>query len=162
MAHAVEVRPPFLDPRIVDFAARLPERFKLSRAGSKLVLRNLMGNKLPPSVLRRPKVGLDIPIHEWFRGVLRPLLLDTLNEEWVDRGGLFHWPAVQSLLEQHQARKGNWGYHLWGLLTLTLWMRRWNIEVPNEWTPMPLPQEEVVVGDPSLHWRPASYSVETS
>jgi asparagine synthase (glutamine-hydrolysing) len=154
MAHAVEVRPPFLDPRIVDFAASLPERFKLTRAGSKLVLRNLMHDKLPQSVLTRPKTGLDIPIHEWFRGALRPLLRDTLSEEYVRRSGLFHWPVVQSLLEQHQARKGNWGYHLWGLLTLTIWMRRWAIELPNEWAPAPLPQEAVAVADSSLHLQP--------
>jgi asparagine synthase (glutamine-hydrolysing) len=153
MAHALEVRPPFLDPRIVDFAAGLPERFKLSRAGSKLVLRNLMRNKLPQAVLTRPKVGLDIPIHEWFRGELRALLEDTLNEESLHRDGLFHWPVVRFLLEQHQARKANWGYHLWGLLTLTIWMRSWNIEVPNEWTTAPAAQEEVIVGDSSLRWQ---------
>lgn len=162
MAHAVEVRPPFLDPRVVDFAASLPERFKLSRAGSKLVLRHLMRDKLPPSVLTRPKVGLDIPIHEWFRGALRPLLKDTLSEEWVRLSGLFHWPMIESLLEQHQARKGNWGYHLWGLLTLAIWMRHWNIELPNEWSPAPVTQEDVITGDSSLHWQPVSYSVETS
>jgi len=162
MAHAVEVRPPFLDPRIVDFAAGLPEHFKLNRAGSKLVLRNLMRNKLPKAVLTRPKTGLDIPIHEWFRGVLRPLLEDTLNEESIRRDGLFRWPVVRSLLEQHQARKGNWGYHLWGLLTLTIWMRRWAIEAPNRWTPAPLPQEEVAVADSSLHWQPVWSSAEIS
>lgn len=162
MAHAVEVRPPFLDPRIVDFAAGLPERYKLSRTGSKLVLRNLMRRKLPQTVLTRPKVGLDIPIHEWFRGVLRPLLEDTLNEESLRRDGLFHWPVVQLLLDEHQSRRANWGYHLWGLLILTIWMRSWNIEVPNEWITAPAQQEEVIVGDSSLHWQPVSYSVETS
>ena len=81
MAHSLEVRPPFLDPRIVDFATRLPDDFKLRGQQSKYVLRRLMQNKLPPYVLRRPKIGFDIPIHDWFRGVLRPLLLDTLSEE---------------------------------------------------------------------------------
>ncbi|MDE2466577.1 MAG: asparagine synthase (glutamine-hydrolyzing), partial [Alphaproteobacteria bacterium] len=67
MAHAIEARPPFLDDRIVDFAARLPERFKIGGGQTKLVLRHLMEKRLPRSVLSRPKTGLDIPIHEWFR-----------------------------------------------------------------------------------------------
>jgi asparagine synthase (glutamine-hydrolysing) len=132
MAHSLEARPPFLDPRIVDFANHLPEQLKLQGATSKLVLRRLMRGKLPASVLRRPKVGFDIPIHDWFRGVLRPLLLDTLSREAVGASGLFHWPVVDEMVRQHLDRKANWGYHLWGLTVLLIWMRRWRIEVPEE------------------------------
>jgi asparagine synthase (glutamine-hydrolysing) len=134
MAHSVESRPPFLDSRIVDFAASLPDHFKLRGSTSKLVLRRLMNGKLPPSVLARPKVGFDIPIHDWFRGVLRPLLLDTLSEDAVRSSNLFDWPALERLLQQHLERKTNIGYHLWGLLVLFIWMRRWNIEVATEKT----------------------------
>jgi asparagine synthase (glutamine-hydrolysing) len=130
MAHAVEVRPPFLDPRIVAFAARLPQRFKISGLETKVVLRRLMKDALPQDVLKRPKVGFDIPIHEWFRGVLRPLLLDTLSEEAITESGLFDWPAVRRLIDEHLGRKANLGYHLWGMITLILWMKRWKIEAP--------------------------------
>ncbi|MGZ4787705.1 MAG: asparagine synthase (glutamine-hydrolyzing) [Terriglobales bacterium] len=130
MAHSLEVRPPFLDPRIVDFTRSLPDDFKLCGTTSKYVLRRLMRGKLPPSVLQRPKVGFDIPIHEWFRGVLRPLLLDTLSEEAITQTNLFYWPAVESLLADHLARRRNVGYHLWGLMVLLLWIRKWKIETP--------------------------------
>lgn len=132
MAHSLEVRPPFLDPRIVDFAASLPDSFKLHGSSSKYVLRRLMQDKLPHSVLHRPKIGFDIPIHDWFRGVLRPLLLDTISEDAVKQTKLFRWPAVERLLHDHLDRKANYGYHLWGLLVLLIWMREWNIEVPAE------------------------------
>jgi asparagine synthase (glutamine-hydrolysing) len=132
MAHSLEVRPPFLDPRIVDFAASLPEDFKLRGSQSKYVLRRLMKGKLPASVLRRPKIGFDIPIHDWFRGALRPMLLDTLSEDAVKATKLFHWPAVERLVHEHLARKTNWGYHLWGLMTLLIWMRRWKVELMPE------------------------------
>ena len=132
MAHSLEVRPPFLDDRIVDFAARLPDDYKLRGSQSKYVLRRLMQNKLPPSVLRRPKIGFDIPIHEWFRGVLRPLLLETLSEEAVTASNLFRWPYVRHLLDAHLERRANLGYHLWGLLVLFIWMKRWNIETAVE------------------------------
>jgi asparagine synthase (glutamine-hydrolysing) len=150
MAHSVEVRPPFLDDRIVDFAARLPRRFKIRGTQTKLVLRELMKKELPPSVLNRPKTGLDIPIHEWFRGVLRPLLIESMNEAAVRQTGLFHWPAVQQLIEEHQNRKANWGYHLWGLLTLILWMKRWEVEAPAVSTQVRRPQEEAILEASSL------------
>ena len=109
MAHSLEVRPPFLDPRIVDFAAGLPERFKLRGSQSKYVLRRLMRDKLPRSVLRRPKIGFDVPIHEWLRGVLRPLLLETLSQEAVLATGLFHWPAVKQQISAHLGKKSESG-----------------------------------------------------
>jgi asparagine synthase (glutamine-hydrolysing) len=127
MAHSLEARPPFLDPRIVDFSARLPEQFKLRGQQSKYVLRRLMQDKLPPNVLRRPKIGFDIPVHDWFRGVLRPMLLDTLSEEAVRASGLFNWHAMEQLLTDHLERKANLGYHLWGLMVLLLWMKQWNV-----------------------------------
>src|SRR5208337_491403 len=79
MAHSLEVRTPFLDHRIVEFAARLPQNLKIRGGQLKFVLRELMKGKLPPAVLQRPKEGFDIPAHDWLRTVLRPLLMDTLN-----------------------------------------------------------------------------------
>jgi asparagine synthase (glutamine-hydrolysing) len=88
MAHSLEVRPPFLDHRIVEFAASLPVRLKIHGNTLKYVLRELMKDKLPAAVLRRKKEGFDIPIHDWFRGPLRPLLLDTLTERTIAHSGL--------------------------------------------------------------------------
>ena len=162
MAHAVEVRPPFLDPRIVAFAARLPQRYKIAGLETKLVLRRLMKDALPPAVLRRPKVGFDIPIHEWFRGVLRPLLLDTLSERAVTESGLFHWPAVRRLIDDHLGRKANWGYHLWGMVTLILWIQRWNIVAPASQALVLAAQSDVFATEQPLEWQPAAYSAQTS
>lgn len=128
MAHSLEMRPPFLDHRIVEFAASLPESFKIRGRRQKYLLRELMREKLPPSILRRKKIGFDIPAHEWFRGVLRPLLLDTLTEEAVERTGLFRWEAIRSFLRDHLERRANLGFHLWGLLMLFLWINRWKIQ----------------------------------
>ncbi len=128
MAHAVEVRPPFLDHRVVEFAARLPIDLKIRGRTTKFVLRRLAECKLPKGMLNRRKEGLDIPVHQWLRGRLRPLLLDALSPGAVAQAGLFSTSAVQGLIAQHLNRKANLGYHLWGLLTLHLWIRRWNIQ----------------------------------
>ena len=125
MAHSLEVRTPFLDHRIVEFAARLPQDLKIRGGQLKYVLRELMKNRLPPAVLHRRKEGFDIPAHDWLRTILRPLLLDTLNERTVRQSGIFSWPAIESSIRAHMERRANLGYHLWGLLVLFLWMRRW-------------------------------------
>jgi asparagine synthase (glutamine-hydrolysing) len=128
MAHSLEVRPPFLDHRIVEFASRLPEHLKISGSQLKLVLRHLMRGKLPAQVLKRKKEGFDIPAHDWLRGPLRSLLLDTLTRDAVEKSNLFDWNTVDALIRKHLDRRANLGYHLWGLLTLFLWMKRWDIQ----------------------------------
>src|SRR6185436_15080746 len=80
------------------------------------------------SLLKRRKVGFDVPAHDWFRGALLPLLLDTLTPEAVGAAGVFNYSAIRSLIRDHTERRANVGYHLWGLLTLFLWMKRWNIQ----------------------------------
>ena len=130
MAHSLEVRPPFLDHRIVEFAASLPARLKIRGRTQKVVLRELMRGKLPESVLTRKKAGFDIPTHDWFRGPLRGLLRDTVTGEAARASGVFDARAIEALMGDHMERRTNAGYHLWGLLTLFLWMKRWKVEAP--------------------------------
>jgi len=128
MAHSLEVRPPFLDHRIVEFAARLPERFKIRGSRLKFLLKELMKDKLPRAVLKRKKEGFDIPAHHWFRGPLQALLADTVSQSAVRASGVFCWPEIERLMQSHFSRRANVGYHLWGLLILFLWMRTWKIQ----------------------------------
>ncbi len=128
MAHSLEVRPPFLDHRIVEFAASLPQRLKIRGLTQKYLVKALMRGKLPDLILDRKKAGFDIPAHDWFRGPLRSLLLDTLSPRAIAETGIFDVQAVASLIRDHLDRRVNAGYHLWGLLTLFLWMRRWGIQ----------------------------------
>jgi asparagine synthase (glutamine-hydrolysing) len=127
MAHSIEVRPPFLDHRILEFAATLPSSFKIRGRQQKFVLRDLMQPQLTPSIIRRSKVGFDIPAHEWLRGPLRTLLMDTFEWARSEHGELFNFDRIWQLTELHMSRTINVGYHLWGLMTLFLWMKRWNI-----------------------------------
>jgi asparagine synthase (glutamine-hydrolysing) len=127
MAHSVEVRPPFLDHRIIEFAATLPPELKIRGSRQKLLLKEAMRNKLPQAVLTRKKVGFDIPAHEWLRGVLHPMLVDTLNSGLAEYPSLFRTDEVNRLLREHMERRINVGYHLWGLMILFQWMKRWHI-----------------------------------
>ncbi|MGA9883228.1 MAG: asparagine synthase (glutamine-hydrolyzing) [Candidatus Acidiferrales bacterium] len=128
MAHAVEARPALLDHRIVEFVAKLPASYKIRGSRQKWILKELMSDKLPAAVLNRKKTGLDIPAHEWLRGPLRPLLSDALAvaSEYSD---LFNIGGIQSCVSRHMERRENLGYHLWGLMILFLWMKRWRIQL---------------------------------
>lgn len=142
MAHSLEVRPPFLDHRIVEFAATLPASLKMRGSEQKIVLKQLMKNKLPEMILRRKKVGFDIPAHEWMRGTLRGLLLDTVQEGLAEHPQLFRPGVVQELVRLHLERRINIGYHLWGLLLLFLWMKKWRIQAASSPAPASWIQEK--------------------
>jgi asparagine synthase (glutamine-hydrolysing) len=128
MAHSLEVRPPFLDHRIVEFAASLPADLKIRGSHQKFILRQLMRDKLPPAVLTRAKIGFDIPAHDWLRGPLRDLLVDTLQAGAAEHAELFNSEILLKFVRLHLERKANIGYHLWGLLILFLWMNKWQIQ----------------------------------
>ncbi len=130
MAHALEVRPPFLDHEIVEFAARLPQRFKVRGRRQKYILKRLMEGKLPPEILQRKKVGFDIPAHDWLRRELKPLVLDVISPSSLARTGVFHTSSLEGLVEDHLEGRANVGFHLWGLLILLLWMEKWQVQSP--------------------------------
>jgi len=135
MAHSVEVRPPFLDHRLVEFAAKLPASFKIRGTQQKFILKELMKDKLPTEILKRKKIGFDIPAHEWLRGPLRSLLIDTLHYGAAECGEIFRTDVIDTYLRLHLERKANVGYHLWGLLILFLWMKKWRIQAASSATP---------------------------
>ncbi len=134
MAHAVELRPPFLDHRIVEFAATLPASLKIQGSRQKFLLKELMRDKLPQSILQRKKIGFDIPAHEWIRGPLRSLVVDTLRSGLSDYPEIFKSDVIETYLCDHLEKRINVGYHLWGLMILFLWMKKWRIQAPTSST----------------------------
>ena len=128
MAHSLEVRPPFLDHRIVEFAATLPASLKIRGSRQKVLLKELMRDKLPSSVLQRKKVGFDIPAHDWLRGCLRPLMMEVLTDGASEHAALFRREVIEAQIQDHLERRVNIGYHLWGLMVLFLWMKKWRIQ----------------------------------
>jgi asparagine synthase (glutamine-hydrolysing) len=87
-----------------------------------------MRGKLPPAILTRKKVGFDIPTHDWFRGPLRPLLEEALAFASAEHSEFFQMPRIEAHVRAHLERRANIGYHLWGLMTLFLWMKKWRIQ----------------------------------
>ena len=121
MAHALEVRCPFLDTEVVEFAARLPDR-QLLQGESKLVLRTAARRLLPPEVIDRKKMGFGIPLEHWFRHALRPMVNDLLLDRTARERGLFDPREVQSLVKTLDGRAPRYD-RVWTLLMLELWFR---------------------------------------
>jgi len=123
MATSIESRVPFLDQELVEFAARLPDDWKLSGLTTKRVLREAMKGLLPDAILNRPKMGFPVPFAQWTRqgwnGVLRDVLLDRRTRE----RGIIDPPAVDTLLRDHAEGRTAGGDRLWSLLNLELWYR---------------------------------------
>lgn len=132
MAHSLEVRPPFLDHRIVQFAATLPLHLKINGSRQKVLLKELMRKKLPLPVLQRKKMGFDIPAHGWMRGPLREMLLEIVSDGAANHDDLFRPAVLQGYVKIHLNRRANLGYHLWGLLILFLWLKKWGIQSTTE------------------------------
>jgi asparagine synthase (glutamine-hydrolysing) len=123
MANSLEARSPLLDHRLVEFCAALPSTYKLRGRTSKWLLRQLMRNRLPASVLQRSKMGFGVPVGEWLRGELRPLLEDTLLSPRSLARGYFEPAAVRALVDEHLTRQADRTSHIWALLMLELWFR---------------------------------------
>jgi asparagine synthase (glutamine-hydrolysing) len=123
MANSLEARSPFLDHRLIEFCASLPSSLKLRGRTSKWLLRSLMRDRLPSDILTRPKMGFGVPVGEWLRGELRPLMEDTLFSSRALQRGYFRPEAVRSLVDEHLTRRADRTSHIWALLMLELWQR---------------------------------------
>ena len=121
MANSLEGRSPFLDHELIEWAFRLPPEMGLDAFEGKLVLKALARKFLPHSVIDRPKMGFGIPIHSWFRGPLLDMAREVLLSAQAKQRDLFDHAAVERLIDDHVAKKGDFGYKLWALLTLELW-----------------------------------------
>jgi asparagine synthase (glutamine-hydrolysing) len=125
MAHGLECRPPFLDHRVVEWAAGLPLKWKFRFGRGKRILRKTFADLLPEAIQNRSKMGFGVPLDHWFRGPLAGLAREVLLDSKSLQRGLFRAEAVRNLIEEHVAGRFNHAYRLWALLVLELWQQRW-------------------------------------
>jgi asparagine synthase (glutamine-hydrolysing) len=123
MAASIESRVPFLDHKLVEFAATLPDAWKLSGWTTKRILRESMKGVLPASILNRPKMGFPVPFAPWTRGAWNDVVRDVLLDRRSRERGLIDPEAVDRLLRQHADGHTEGSDRLWSLLNLELWHR---------------------------------------
>src|SRR5882724_11487880 len=124
MANSLEARSPFLDHHLIEFAASLPEKYKLRGLTTKYLLKRVLKKLLPAENLGRRKMGFGVPIGHWFRGKLQPFLRETILSEKALNRGLFRPQEIKRLVELHTRSERDYSPQLWTLLMLELWFQR--------------------------------------
>lgn len=126
MAVALEGRSPFLDHEFLELTAQIPFSLKLKGFNTKkYILKETLRGHIPDEILFRPKMGFNVPLDTWFREELKTYAINTLVNGYLIKKGLFKKQAIERLLKDHQEKKGNYGNHIWALLTLELWFEEY-------------------------------------
>ena len=124
MANALEVRSPFLDHRLMEFAASLPPHFKLRGLTKKYILKKMALKFVPEENIHRSKQGFGVPIGQWFRGELKDYLCDNLlSSDFLGRG-YFKPVAVKEMVNLHLSKQKDYSFQLWTLLMFELWHKK--------------------------------------
>lgn len=123
MAVSLEARSPFLDHKVIEFAASLPENLKLNGRETKSLLKRAAARVVPRTVLYRRKMGFGVPIGKWMRNEMQPFVHEILLGEKSLKRGLFNAATIERIVEQHTSGQKDYNQQLWTLLMLELWFQ---------------------------------------
>ncbi|HYX52397.1 MAG TPA: asparagine synthase C-terminal domain-containing protein, partial [Candidatus Limnocylindrales bacterium] len=123
MANSLEVRAPFTDYRLLEFAMRVPGNMKVRNMKTKWITREAMRGILPQEVIDKKKMGFNPPLPQWINGELKPVIERFLSRDTVERRGIFRPEAVQQLVEDHRQSRRDNALKIWALLMIEVWQR---------------------------------------
>jgi asparagine synthase (glutamine-hydrolysing) len=123
MANSLEVRCPFSDQEVVEFALGLPSKMKLRGLDTKWVVKEAMRGILPEEILRRKKMGFAPPLPKWINRELKPLIAGMLDPATIERRGIFRADSVARLLRDHTEQRRDNSMQIWALLMIEVWQR---------------------------------------
>lgn len=124
MANSLEARSPFLDHKLIEFVAQLPQEYKMSRLIKKYLLKKATKGLIPEENINRRKMGFAVPVGEWLRNELRGFLYENLLSGSSLNRGYFKPEAIRHMVNQHAEGKSDYSFQLWSLLMLELWHKR--------------------------------------
>jgi asparagine synthase (glutamine-hydrolysing) len=125
MANSLETRVPFLNPALFDFAWSLPLHYRAAPGRGKVVLREVLGRRVPAQLFERPKTGFGVPIGEWLRGPLSEWASDLLSPARLTRSGWFDAGVVATHWAEHRSGRRNHQHQLWTVLMFEAWRDTW-------------------------------------
>jgi asparagine synthase (glutamine-hydrolysing) len=124
MANSLEARSPFLDHKVIEFAASLPEQLKMSRFRPKSLLKKVAAKLVPREVIYRPKMGFGVPVGQWFRGEMKGFVRDILLGEHSLNRGIVKREKIEEYVAGHTSGQADHSFQIWTLLMLELWYQR--------------------------------------
>lgn len=125
MSQGLEGREPFLDQRIIEFAARLPDEYKYQNGVKKRILKDIVHRYIPKELMDRPKMGFAIPIGHWLKNELRELVEEHLSEKVIREQGILEPAYVTQLKKDFFSGKTEYETKIWYVLTFQMWYRKW-------------------------------------
>ncbi len=125
MAASLESREPFLDHRLIEFVAQLPDDVKIRNGEKKWLLKEIVHHYLPKEEMNRPKMGFAIPIEDWLAKELKNEVNFYLSQNRIEAGGFFKWSEINKLKTEFFAGKKEFGVKIWYLLCFEMWLERW-------------------------------------
>ncbi len=125
MAWSLELRVPYLDPRLVELAFGIPFDLKLSRSESKMIMRRTFADLIPAENLRAPKKGFNVPLGAWMRTKLDRYFEDSMPRSYVEREGIFNHDYIAYLREEHRRGRRDNAYELFAILIFDAWYRKY-------------------------------------
>ncbi|MCH2223354.1 MAG: asparagine synthase (glutamine-hydrolyzing) [Crocinitomicaceae bacterium] len=125
MAVSLEGREPFLDHRIIEFAARLPNHFKYHEGVKKRILRDIVHKYIPEKLMDRPKMGFAIPIAKWLNTDLKPYVEEYISQKKIDEQGIFEWSEIDKIKKAFFGGKKEYDVKIWYILMFQMWYERW-------------------------------------
>ena len=123
MSASIESRVPFLDHKLVEFAAQVPSKFKIRRFSGKYLVKQAMRQILPDAIIKRKKMGFPVPINQWFRRESVPIVRSVLASEQIREHGVFNVDYIKRLLHEHVNGSRDHSDALWTVLNFELWTR---------------------------------------
>jgi asparagine synthase (glutamine-hydrolysing) len=123
MAASLEARCPFLDRDLIEYAAALPDRFKVDGGRSKVILRDAFADLIPPEIEQRGKMGFGVPVGAWFRGELREYMRDLLLAPDARYRSMVSAAFVERTVRRHLSGEANLGPQLWTLIVFERWLQ---------------------------------------
>lgn len=127
MTASLEGREPFLDHRVIEWAATLPDDFKYHNGEKKYILKEIVHDYIPKELMDRPKMGFAIPIAHWLQNDLRELVEEHLSEKKIVEQGIFNWEFVAKLKADFFGGKKEFDVKLWYLLMFQMWFGKWMV-----------------------------------
>lgn len=125
MAASIEVRVPFLDMDFVEFAEKIPVKFKQNGQQGKWIFKKAMEPYLPHDVIYRPKSGFGAPLRKWIQKDLKEVLLDTLSQKSIEHRGIYDFTKVNELIRDNEEGRVDASYLLLSLMNIELWCRKY-------------------------------------
>lgn len=122
MAEGVEIRVPYLDKELVELSTKVPPQLKMKGTTTKYILKRVAERYLPKEVIYRPKTGFGAPMDRWVKHELKPMVNARLNNDWLDKQGIFDSNKVNQLIRDNDRGKTRGAYPIWSLLAIQSWL----------------------------------------